>query len=555
MSLFPESVPPIPADTARVAHAAFPKGALAIRIRDALGTIYTDDAFADLFAPNGQPALSPWRLALVLVLQFVEGLSDRQAADAVRGRIEWKYALSLELTDPGFDFSVLSEFRDRLLKDDGAERILDSLLQCLRDQNLLQARGTQRTDSTHVLAAVRALNRLELVLETLRAALNALAAEAPFWLEQVVPQAWYTRYSARAEESRLPKTEAERQRLAAQIGQDGLALFALVCAPDAPAHVRHLPAVENLRQTWLFQFYAVADARDVTLRAAADLPPAGQRWDSPYDPEMRYGNKRTHTWEGYKVHATETCDPETLHVITHVDTTPAHVTDSNRTAAIHQALAAKDLLPAVHLMDAGYVDADLLVSSQEQYGITLHGPVRSDTSWQAKDPEAYGLDAFSIDWERQQATCPQGHTSTTTYTRTDTHGSDLVHFKFSRPICRQCPERARCTQSKDDPRKISVRPQAQHEALKSARQAQQTEPWKESYQRRAGIEGTLSQGIRAFGLRCSRYVGEAKTHLQHVLTATAINLVRFDAWQRGQPHAQTRTSRFAELQPQPVLAA
>jgi transposase len=237
MSLFPHPVPPIPADTARVAHAAFPKGALAIRIRDALGTIYTDAAFADLFALKGQPALSPWRLALVLVLQFVEGLSDRQAADAVRGRIEWKYALSLELTDPGFDFSVISEFRDRLLKDNGAERILAPLLQCLRDQHLLKARGTQRTDSTHVLAAVRSLNRLELVLETLRATLNALATEAPFWLERVAPHDWYTHYGTRAEESRLPKSEAERQRLAAQIGQDGLALFALVCAPDARAHV------------------------------------------------------------------------------------------------------------------------------------------------------------------------------------------------------------------------------------------------------------------------------------------------------------------------------
>jgi len=238
-----------------------------------------------------------------------------------------------------------------------------------------------------------------------------------------------------------------------------------------------------------------------------------------------------------------------------VDTTPAHVTDSNRTAAMHQALATKDLLPAVHLMDAGYVDADLLVSSQEQYGIALHGPVRSDTSWHATDPDAYGLDAFSIDWERRQATCPQGQTSILTYPSTDPRGNEVIHFTFSRPICRQCPERARCTQSKDDPRKVSVRPQAQHEALQSARQSQQTEQWKETYQRRAGIEGSLSQGIRAFGLRCRRYVGEAKTHLHHVLTATAINLVRFDAWQREQPHAQTRTSRFAELQPQPVLAA
>lgn len=203
---------------------------------------------------------------------------------------------------------MLSEFRDRLLKDDGAERILDPLLQCLRDQHLVTAWGTQRTDSTHVLAAVRSLNRLELVLETFRAALNGLATEAPFWLKQVVPQEWYTRYRARAEESRLPKTESERQRLVTQIGRDGLTLFRLVCAPDAPTHLRQLSAVETLRQTWLFQFYAAAEEEDVVWRTAYDLPPAGH---SPYDPEMRFGNKQTHTWDGYKVHVTETCDPET----------------------------------------------------------------------------------------------------------------------------------------------------------------------------------------------------------------------------------------------------
>ncbi len=133
MSLVPQSVPPIPADTARVAHAAFPKGTLAIRARDALGSISTDDAFTDLFATNGHPARSPWRLALVLVLQFFEGLSDWQAADAVRGRIDWTYALSLEVIDPGFDVSMLSECRDRLLTDTGAERILAPLLPWLRD--------------------------------------------------------------------------------------------------------------------------------------------------------------------------------------------------------------------------------------------------------------------------------------------------------------------------------------------------------------------------------------------------------------------------------------
>jgi transposase len=168
MTMWPRSGHAVPAGTAQVARAAFPKGCLAIRIRDALGELFEDAQFPGLFATRGRPAVSPARLALVLVLQFAEGLSDRQTADTVRGRIDWKYALGLELTDTGFDASVLSEFRGRLLGDDHAERLLGRMLERLREQGLLVRGGRQRTDATCVVAAVRELNRLELVTETLR---------------------------------------------------------------------------------------------------------------------------------------------------------------------------------------------------------------------------------------------------------------------------------------------------------------------------------------------------------------------------------------------------
>ncbi len=204
MSLQPGPVPPVPAETARVARAAFPKGTAFMRMRDEFGAIYEDAAFAPLFPARGQPAEAPWRLALVTVFQFAEDLSDRQAADAVRGRIDWKYALSLDLVDPGFDASVLSEFRTRLLAGGVGELLLDTLLAAFRQRGLLKARGRQRTDSTHVLAAVRALNRLELVAETMRHALEVLAAVAPAWLRGHAAAEWGARYGRRAEEGRLP---------------------------------------------------------------------------------------------------------------------------------------------------------------------------------------------------------------------------------------------------------------------------------------------------------------------------------------------------------------
>src|SRR5215212_737857 len=162
MSLRPQpGVPPVPDDTARVARAAFPRGTPYLLLRERLGAVFQDGDFANLYPVLGQPAYAPWRLALVTLMQFREGLSDRQAAEAVRGRIDWKYLLALDLADPGFDHSVLCEFRGRLLEHGAGERLLGRILDAAREGGLLKARGRQRTDSTHVLAAVRDLNRVE----------------------------------------------------------------------------------------------------------------------------------------------------------------------------------------------------------------------------------------------------------------------------------------------------------------------------------------------------------------------------------------------------------
>src|SRR5467141_1587653 len=243
MSLHPHIIEPVPEETARIARAAFPKGHPSLTFRDALGTIFQDEDFITLFPAWGQPGLPPWRLALVTIMQFRENLADRQAAEAVRARIDWKYLLSLDLIDPGFDFSVLSEFRDRVLAGSAAEHVLDKLLERCRALGLLTARGRQRTDSTHVLAALRVLNRLELVAETLRAALNALATVAPAWLQAVTPLAWYERSSRRIEESRLPKDTAAREAYAQMVGEDGFHFLDAVEAAAAPTEARALPVI------------------------------------------------------------------------------------------------------------------------------------------------------------------------------------------------------------------------------------------------------------------------------------------------------------------------
>jgi transposase len=254
MSLHPQVLCPIPEETARVARAAYPKGTLYMRIRDELGTIYEDEAFAHLFPRCGQPAEAPWRLLLVCLMQFAEGLWDQQAADAVRGRLDWKYMLSLELSDPGFDASVLCEFRQRLLEGEAEHSILQPLLDLAINRGWLKMRGKQRTDSTHVLGAIRALHRLETVGETMRATLNVLATVAPEWLRMQAAPEWVDRYEKRFEGYRLPKGKAERQQYAEVIGADGFQLLSAIDSETAPSWLREVPMVQVLRRVWVQQY-------------------------------------------------------------------------------------------------------------------------------------------------------------------------------------------------------------------------------------------------------------------------------------------------------------
>jgi transposase len=558
MSLHPHVIEPVPEETARVAHAAFPKGHPYLAFRDALGTIFQDEDFAPLYAHTGQPGFTPWRLALVTIMQFRENLADRQAAEAVRARIDWKYLLSLDLTDPGFDFSVLSEFRDRLLAGSAEALLLEKLLERCRTLGLLKARGQQRTDSTHVLAAIRVLNRLELVAETLRATLNALATVAPDWLQGLAPLAWYERYGRRIEDTRLPREQAQRDAYAQTVGEDGFHLLDALDAPEAPKGLREFPMIATLRQTWQRHYdrstgevppHGHPAVSSVRFKPNRELPPAAEGLESPYDPEARYRQKRDTQWTGYMVHVSETCEPTTPHLLTHVHTTPATVHEAQCTTPIQQALVDKDLSPQEHLVDAAYISSELLVQSRDDQGILLRGPTRPSQGWQTQVEGAYTLDQFAIDWDQQQVRCPQGHLSVAWWEHGGGQGSRPIIVEFDKHTCGPCPMRAACTRAKHTGRRLRLPPRDQYEALAAAQTWLASEEGQQLYKRRAGVEGTLSQGVRAFGLRRTRYGGLAKTHVQHVAIAAAINLDRLVAWLDERPRATTRTSRFAALAP------
>ena len=363
MVLHRQSIKPIPSQTQEIARKAFPKGNLYMSLRDKIGTFYDDEDFAELYSSEGQPALRPGSLALICVMQYMANLSDRGAVETVAARIDWKYALGLELTTPSFNSSVLSLFRSRLLNGGKEELLLNKILERCQQLNLIKVKGKARTDSTHILAAIRNLNRLEYVGETLRAALNALAVVASDWLSNIVTPDWFDRYSKPVEESRLPRGTEARNDYAAIIGQDGMRILeAIYDDATTPQWLKEIPVIETLRIAWVHQYWI--DNGQLCWRSHKDLPPAGSRSNSPYDTEARYGRKRHTSWLGYKVHLTETCEKRQVHLITNVQTTQAHLSDVDQTESIHQSLADKELLPSEHLVDAGYVDGTLLVKSQ-----------------------------------------------------------------------------------------------------------------------------------------------------------------------------------------------
>ena len=548
MSLQLRPINDIPEKTYHVARAAFPKGNPYIVLRNQLGSIFINEDFTDLYSKHGQSAWSPWRLALITLLQFRENLSDRQTADAVRSRIDWKYLLGLELEDTGFDFSVLSEFRGRLISGSNETLLLNRLLERCQQLELIKIRGKQRTDATYILGAVRELTRLEQIGESLRAALNEIATLTPHWLQSWVPIEWYEQYERRIEHERLPKSKKEQQKYAVRVGVDGYHLLAAIEQDPAHNWLANLPKIIHLTTIWKRHF--TQTSAGLAYKSKTEVSSLTPEAESPYDPEVRYRRRNQNTWVGYQVHLTETCDDDYPHLITSVATSSACEYETSQTPLIHDRLADLELLPTEHFVDAAYISAEILLEAQEKYSIRVIGPPRQDGSWQAKTNGAFDYTAFEIDWHQEQVRCPNGKISSywkEVDTDSDTR-SPGIKVRFNKHDCGVCSVRTQCTRGKGG-RQMRLPSQDLYETNAAMRTYMNSEEGKDLYKKRAGIEGTISQAVRSFGFRQTRYIGQAKTHLQHVATAAALNLDRLADWFLGVKRAETRVSAFAALAP------
>jgi hypothetical protein len=442
--------------------------------------------------------------------------------------------------------------------------VFDRLLEHCKEAGLVAAGGKQRTDSTHVISAVRDLNRLELAGESVRAALEALAVAAPVWpAGQTDVTEFAERYGPRVDGWRMPPSQTRRDRLAQVFGQDALALCRAAWAEDAPGWIREIEAVHLLRQV-LVQTYIIRSdtrGRQVIRKRDADdgVPPGQLRLASPYDRDARWAAKGDDLfWMGYKIHLTETCT--TLpgvdavagagagvmpNLITDVYTTDATVPDVKATAPIQKNLAEREVKPAEHYLDSGYPSADLITKALKQ-GIRMVTPVLLDRSAQAKAAEGFDKNAFTINWKTRQVRCPAGKTSSH-WNPVKQHGTDAIVITFSVLTCRDCPFQKQCTTSKTGRRMLTLRPEELHENLARARAEQKTDTWKNKYALRAGVEGTINQALDITGIRRARYRGLPKVRLQHAFSATALNVIRLDAHWTTDPLDRPRRSRLERL--------
>ena len=513
----------VPEDTAQIGQTILAPHNVYRQIGDRFDQIFPDEqVFAHLYDTQGRGAIPPLLLALVTVFQMLEKVPDRTAAEFVASRIDWKYALHLPLTYPGFHFTDLYAFRTRLLEHGQERLVFDQLLVRMKELGLIKPKGKVRSDATHVLAVVERLSQLELVTESLRVALQAVLQAAPKWVKTALPAAFLDRYERRQSEYGLSQTQVQEK-----LGQAGKDAFWFLVQIDrsAPEAIRHLSEVETLRTVLAQQF-----PKGPSGPPAQRRPTGGEVIENPHEPEARYGKKRGKTWLGYKAQVTETCDDEQPHLIVDLEPTGALDNDSPELPKIQARLAEQGVLPAEQYVDQGYMSAQHLVESQQQ-GIDLVGVPLADT----QGPSGFRQTDFQIDEAAKQATCPAGQKSRVWSEKEVPEAPQpQVQIRFDAAGCQRCAFFGQCTASPQG-RSLTLSPY--REALHQRRAEVETDAFREKLHRRAGIEATISELVRGYQFRKARYRGLAKLGLQAYFTALAVNLKRLSRW-----WAQTETA-------------
>jgi transposase len=518
----------VPADTAAIGQKVLKPNNIYRQIGDHFDELFPQESeYAFMYDDRGRGAIPPLLMALVLTFQMVEKVGDRKAAELVASRIDWKYAMHLPLEYPGFDWSVLSEFRQRLLDHKQDRLVFDQFLSRLRKLGLIKRRGRVRTDSTHMLGVVERLSQLELVTESIRVALVAVTALAPSWVERMLPDSFVERYSE--EQSEYGLSQEQVLQLLKRSGREGFWFLGQVDR-SAYAEVRALSEVATLRTVLEQQF-----PKGPTEPPATRRPTGKDVIESPHEPDARFAVKRGKSWIGYKVQITETCDEDLPHLIVDIDVTSALRNDAPELPNIQARLEERGLLPSEQQVDQGYMSGEHIVRSADK-GINLMGVPPQDT----QSPEGFRQTDFEIDMQQKQARCPAGELSRVWVDKPDPNGGPpQIQVRFSGPACRACPHFGQCTPSRQG-RSLTLHPF--RAALLARREEAKTDAFRQLLHVRAGMEGTISETVRAHDLRHSRYRGSSKQTLQACFTALGTDLKRLTAWWTKQDEGQALES-------------
>lgn len=553
MSLATEQFGKVPEDTARVIKALYKrktrKNAYVV-FADNFPIIFTQHDFESMYSRLGQHGVNPVVLALLTLVQFAEGLSDEEAMESLVSRMDLKYLLRLPLDHEGFDPSVLTEFRARLIEGSAEELFLNRILRLAEDKGLLK-KGKQRTDSTHVLSAARSMTRTELVLETMRNCLDVLCDVAPQLVLSLHPKFIMSKaYELRGLEFRIPRKENQRKELVENVGKDAKLLLSSIDGDESLEFLKKVPAVITLRRVFAEQFEDNGKGGP-KFRKDKDLANSKYLIGSPHDPDARYSTKREDTWLGYKVNFTETCEEGAPRLITDVQACPATTSDSEMLPVIQRSLRKRGLSPDEQFVDAGYTKVENMKASSEKYSIKVIGPLRGGNTWQSEENKGFDISKFSINWEEKKVTCPAGLQSQSWRER---RGRNSIEATFSGLNCQKCPFREQCTKSETGGRRLEFKQKELFDFLQKHRIYESSEEFKKLYRQRAGVEGAVSQAIRTCEMRRARYVGLKKVTLQAKLTGAAINLLRTAAYLVKAAVSKTRSSKYRELVLMPAAA-
>ena len=511
MSLIQSFAKEIPPATRKLVEPILSADSICRLLGERGGEIVDEASLVGMYSDTGRGGINPVLLCFVLILQFLEKLPDRQAAEMVRMRMDWKYALRQELDWPGFDYSSLCNFRKRLYAHGQEYAMFEQVLQYLAESGYLKSKR-QRTDATHVLGSVERLSRLELVWETLRLALAALINADAKWVNGQLPSAFVSEYIQKRSDYRMSKGQAEQAMQ--DVGRDSFWLLSQI-ELNGQAAWQDLPEIVTLRQVLEQQFDQDDGEGSSGVRPKANIDVGGDVISSPHDPSVRYSKKNKNTeWRGYKAQVTETVDAE-LAIITDIGIHSAIEQDGLALRAIQERLAQRVLLPDKQYVDGAYCNGKTLASS-ERAGIDLRGFIGS----YSRKPVGFRLEDFDIDLEKQRALCPAGKTATV-FNPSSQPDVDF-HVRFGKQ-CQDCHFQPSCTTEKRG-RSLEISPY--HQLLTRRRREQADTAFVKEMHARARIESTICELARKHGLRQSRYRGQHKVALQATFTAAAVNLKR-----------------------------